>query len=195
MKEKLELLERAIQLHKGKHFQEAVQIYGGILDRFGPDSIIMVQLGRTEFEFSLVAGVSHEEHLRNAIEWIKRAIEIEPNDPNYYFEMGTMLAMNAGAPDYDGAIFAFRRAIELEPCHVKSLGYLASLYAVPGATTISLEEAINYCEKAVRIEPNASRWRWLADLYSHTDRESDRERALMNELLERREWTTLAKRA
>jgi len=187
--EKIKLLKQAAEARDKRDYAEACRVYNEILNTFGPDPDVMWGLAQAEFALSLVAPDAEDTHGHNAIYWIKQALALRSDRPEYYFTLGDMLE-HVGAPNYEDAAHAYRRAIELEPFYAPALSRLAMLYGVP-EDVVPLEEAIACCERALRIAPTRSRWSVLARLYSYAGREDDSRRAYINSLLETCEVGTI----
>lgn len=177
---KIQQLERAEQAFKEQRYADAIGFYLEGLSVLGDDPDLMWGLAQAEFAFSLAFPDAKDTHGHRAIHWIKEAIRIAPERPEYHFALGDMLEHIT--IDYEAAAQAYRRALELEPLYVPALIQLAALYDVP-EQPVSLEEALSCCEKATRLYPTRSRWIELARLYRYAGREADALRATMNKLL------------
>lgn len=183
--EKIKLLIQASKAHDKRDYTEACRLYNEILDTFGLDPDVMWGLAQAEFALSIVTPEIGDMHGHNAIHWIKQALALKPDRPEYYYALGDMLE-HVGAPNYEAAVRAYRRAIDLEPFYAPALSRLAMLYGVP-EDVVTLEEAISCCERALRVMPTRSLWIVLARLYSYAGDEDNSRRALISSLLERHE--------
>ncbi len=180
--EKIKLLKQAAEARDKRDYAEACRVYNEILNTFGPDPDVMWGLAQAEFALSLGAPDVEDTHGHNAIHWLEQALALRPDRPDYYYALGDMLE-HVGAPNYEAAAYAYRRAIELEPFYAPALSRLAMLYGVP-EDVVPLKEALACCERALRVAPTRSLWIVLTRLYSHAGREDDSRRAFINSLLE-----------
>jgi Flp pilus assembly protein TadD len=82
-----------------------------------------------------------------AIEALKRAVALDQTNDRYYFNLG---AAYERLGDFDNAVTAMRKAIELNPQGANALNYLGYMYADRG---INLDESIELVRRALMIEP------------------------------------------
>ena len=100
----------------------------------------------------------------NAIEASKRLCTLHPHDPNAHSNLGHLLCQSG---QYDAAIVALEKAIEINPYHLDSLFNQAVAFMCAGRT----EEAIARYEQRNEIEPNDPvALNNLATLYSKSGR-------------------------
>jgi len=170
LQRKLRLLEQAEQAFRERRYADAIRLYEEGLRTFGDDPGLMWGLAQAEFTFSLWVPDPENIHGHRAIHWLKEAIRIAPERPEFYFNLGEML--EHVTIDCEAAAQAYREALRLEPLYLPALDGLAMLYGVP-EDVVSLEEAISCCEKAVRLFPTRSFWGRLARLYRYAGREAD----------------------
>lgn len=83
---------------------------------------------------------------KKAIEYIKTAIEIDPNNTDYWFDYGTWSRMMG---DYKGAEAAWKQAVALEPEYFLGYAYLAGLYDEQERR----EDALQYYRLTVEKNP------------------------------------------
>lgn len=83
----------------------------------------------------------------NAIQTMRRAIDMRPSDPLYHNTMGTILGTSG---DFDGAIVALQRACELEP----SLATAWYNLGVMLTRCVRNEEATAALTRAVKLAPD-----------------------------------------
>lgn len=185
MGSRMQMMEQATCAFVQRRYADAHGMYLKALEYFGPDSDLCCGLGQVEFALSIVSPDAEDVHGYNAVRWIRQAIQLSPEHPEYYCLLGGMLE-HIGAPDYEAAAHAYRDAIRLEPVYTPALAALAMLYGVP-EDVVPLDEAISCCEKAVQVAPTKSRWLTLARLYGDAHREADAQRATVNSLLEHNE--------
>lgn len=82
-----------------------------------------------------------------AIDAIRKAISLKSDDENLYFQLGVILERQK---QFDDAVAAFRKTIELNPGHSNALNYLGYMFADRG---INLEEAEDLIKQALKIKP------------------------------------------
>lgn len=185
MESKIRLIEQATEAFTQRRYADAREMYLKALDQFGRDPDLIWGLAQVEFALSIVSPNAEDTCGHNAIRWMREAIQIAPERPEYYYTLGDMLE-HGMVPDYEAAAQVYRQALRLEPLYVPALSRLAMLYGVP-EDVVPLEEALSCCEKAVRIAPTRSLWTLLARLYRYAGREADARHAIVNSLLERNE--------
>lgn len=177
-------LTRAAAARSQRRYAEAIQIYEGLL-HVDLDPDIMWALAETEFALSVAAPDPEDTHGLEAIRRMEAAIGLRSDCADYFYALGDMLE-HVMAPAYEAAADAYRRAVEIEPCHVPALSGLAMLYGVPEGV-VSLKEALSCCQRATRIHPTRSLWLTLARLYEADRRPQDSLAARKKSLLEMRE--------
>lgn len=175
-------LGRAAEARDKRNYDEALRIYTALLARSGPDPMLMWATAQIEFALSVVSPDPDDIHGARAVEWITRAIGLDPDKPEYYDAL-CRISQGTAPPDYERAAWAARRALQIEPNYVPALDNLAWLYGVP-ENVVPLHEAISCAEHSVRISPAQTRWAALARLYEKAGRTLDQERALTQNLLE-----------
>lgn len=178
----IEAVEKLAELRKHSDHQEAVRQALAILERWGPDSEVMRFIGRSTMLMQSESFSKSEEQSKKVIYWLRKAIEHEPTRPEYYTDLGAMIEL--GLNDYDEALKAYKKALEIEPSHVQALLHIAWMYGVPDAEDlVSIEEAIMCCEKAARIYPTRTIWDRLSELYRCAGRLENAQRASISSLL------------
>jgi tetratricopeptide (TPR) repeat protein len=180
LQRKIQLLEQAEQAFREQRYTDAISLYEKGLNTFGDDPDLMWGLAQAEFTLSLEVPDAEDIHGHRAIHWLKEAIQIAPERPEYYFALGDML--EHVTIDYEAAAQAYRESLRLEPLYIPALTRLAMLYGVP-EDVVPLEEALSCCEKAVRLFPTRSLWLELERLYRYVGRETDAQHATINRLL------------
>ena len=84
----------------------------------------------------------------SAEKYIRRAIEIEPDNPRYHFRLGVVYDKGN---QKQASIDAMRKVIELDPKHANALNYLGYTYADLGK---NLDEAERLIKEALKHKPN-----------------------------------------
>jgi tetratricopeptide (TPR) repeat protein len=115
-----------------------------------------------------VAGKASAELGRDdAIEFLRRAVEVEPENADAWRELGDALLYENQLPE---ATRAFRQAVELRPNDVNSLVQLAHAAYAAGDP----EEAIGHIRQAVERDPNSpAARRALLEIYRAARRYDD----------------------
>jgi len=83
-----------------------------------------------------------------AIEALRRAVAADQTNDRYFFNLG---AAYERLGDFNNAVQALRKAIELNPQGANALNYLGYMYADRG---IHLDESVALVERALAIEPD-----------------------------------------
>ena len=92
--------------------------------------------------------------LGEAIEMHKRAIEIEPDNPECYYRLGVAYTKNH---QYEEAEEQYRKAIAIDPTHYKSytnLGYILDLRGKRNAALQQFRKAVQYNPKSAEVHFN-----------------------------------------
>ncbi|MGB5256488.1 MAG: tetratricopeptide repeat protein [Woeseiaceae bacterium] len=118
--------------------------------------------------------------LAGALEFSKKAVELNPNDPislgwlgNSYFFMG----------DFDGAIAAYEKAIDLDPLDISSIRQLGDVHTAAGNSA----EALSYFNRVLELSPGSARVNGrIASVYMQ---QGDLDRASMYVASETVDWT------
>lgn len=85
---------------------------------------------------------------RLAVKYFERAIELEPDNPEYHFRLGVALERERRI---DESIAAMSKVIQLDPDRAAALNYIGYIYATQG---IKLGEAERLLKRALTIEPD-----------------------------------------
>jgi tetratricopeptide (TPR) repeat protein len=100
--------------------------------------------------------------VREAIAHFRRALRLDPNDPNSYSGLGSAL-WHVG--ETGASIAALRHWLTLRPDEPMALNLLAWVLATaPGAGLRDPGEAVELARKAVRLAPAEMRWAFLNTL-------------------------------
>ena len=177
----LSLLVRANKLKSEGDEQAALMLYFEALERFGESAELLAAIADCYFSLALGNPDETGENYERAISWMKRAIALAPNDPRLHAHLAQFYEL--GTLEYEKAAEEYRKAIELNPNDVWTLFNAASLYGVP-EEVVSLEEAINWLERAVQLEPDDPIYHArLGEFYYKAGRVSDAEREWRRALL------------
>jgi len=82
------------------------------------------------------------------VDHIKQAIELEPDNPRYYFRLGVVYDKWSKK---DASIETMQKVIALDPKHANALNYLGYTYADLGR---NLDEAERLVKEALKYKPN-----------------------------------------
>jgi len=142
------LIIHANQLRGMRDYQQALQIYHDVIEQYGETVDLDQVIAYCYFQLGL--SESDEANYRLAVVWAKKAISLAPTNSHLYDLLGELHLL--GTLEYQEAAQAYRKAIELNPNNVRALVGGAALYGVP-EDVVPLDEAINWLEYAVQIEP------------------------------------------
>ena len=84
----------------------------------------------------------------SAEQYIRQAIEKEPDNPRYFFRLGVVYDKGNKK---QASMSAMRKVIELDPKHANALNYLGYTYADLGQ---NLDEAERLIKEALKYKPN-----------------------------------------
>jgi tetratricopeptide (TPR) repeat protein len=133
-------------------YRKALHIYQELIGNLGETSEIDQLIAGCYYQLGLYG--NDEDNYIEAVIWIEKAIILSPMNSQLYDILGEIHSI--GTLNYEASIKAYRTAIDLNPNNVHALVNGAGLYGVP-EEVISMEEAINWLEQAVQVEPdNAS---------------------------------------
>lgn len=183
MNSKFALLEKAAAHRDERRYDRARDTFFNILEQFGEDPDVMWGLAESEYSLSITSPDAEDSRGYEAIRWIEKAIDIDPDRPEFHFFLGT-IREHVGAPNYEAAAKAYRRALEVNPMFEPAIGALAMLHGVP-ERPVTLEDAIAFAEKSAGISPSRSMWITLSRLYEEAGHPKKARAALKNSLLER----------
>jgi adenylate cyclase len=119
--------------------------------------------------------VATQMHIRHAdyegaVTEAKRAISLDPNDPDSHFAMGQALL---SASRHREAVVSFKRAMQIDPLYQDTFGYgLGMAYFF----MIRYEKAVELFERAYKSNPEDMKTLWfLSATYAHLGREREAE--------------------
>ncbi len=130
-------------------YRKALDIYQELIKNHGETGEVDQLIAYCYYQLGLYG--SDEDDYKEAVTWIERAIALSPMNSQLYDILGELHSI--GTLDYEASIKAYRTAIDHNPNNVHALVSGAGLYGVP-EDVITLEEAINWLEQAVQIEPD-----------------------------------------
>jgi len=132
------LLERAIAFQQAGRFEEAASRYHVILTDYPNHAAALSHLGLV---------LCQMDQLRNALPYLRRALEIDPGDAQGHLYLG--LAYK-GLGEFEAAAASYRRAAELAPENCLSHNYLGNTLRDLGR----LDEAIASYQQALHLQPD-----------------------------------------
>lgn len=175
----LKPLLQANQLRQKREYRLALEIYHQVIGQFGETDVLDQTLAHCYFELGLYE--SDESGFKYAIVWMKKAIALTPENSQLHADLGQFHAL--GTLEYKEAANEYKVAIEIDPNNEKALVGGAALYGVP-EEVVTLDEAINWLERVVRIAPNDPNYHFrLGMLYHEAGRLPEAEIELLKALL------------
>ncbi len=166
----VELLLQANQERRQARYLTALDLYLESIKLLGDNARILAAIASCYYAMCFSQSGDQGACL-SAVQWTERAIALEPDNALLYADLGEYCEL--ATLDYEKAAWAFRRAIELEPCRVRPYLGASSLYGVPEGV-VSLQEAICWLERVVELLPNDPVWHiLLAERYAEAGRVSD----------------------
>jgi len=126
----------------------------------------------------------------------RKAIEWDPQNPIYYFDLGRFLQTSLQGGDLAEVIHLYEKAVELSPYRTQYWAQLAGAYEVAG----QMDDAQKAYERARRLFPHSPEINWvLANYYIRQDRLPDAivlfQKALLGDMNLRRQVYDLLWRA
>jgi len=174
--------EQANKLFLQKEFTRALFVYMEILQTFGETADLAARISLCHSYAGLwESKKDFVDDQYKAIEWIKKAIELEPDNPIFYAQLAQLYWHLS---DYQQMLILYRKALELEPNCLAALKGAIFLWNTPD-DVIDLHEAIRWLEHAITIDPADSVLAyWLGVLYMESGEKNSAERiwlkAMMN---------------
>ena len=142
--------------------KSALELYKVIIRENGENPYILNAIATCYSEWATSSPVDFSKW-DDAISTILCAIQLAPD--NGYFHAVLASYYHFGKLEYEKAVIEYRKAIELNPSDIWALNNLAGLYGHP-ENVITIQEAINWRESVVSLEPNKPlNHALLAELY------------------------------
>jgi Flp pilus assembly protein TadD len=156
------LIQQGIALHKQRRFVEAERCYQTVLrenlqhpDALNLMGVLAIEAGRNDI----------------AIDYMRKALAIGPNEPMYLNNLGNALIINS---QYDEAIQLLRKAVKLDPRHAEALTNLGKAQRMVG----DVERAAKSFQRALAAMPGYLLARaGLAEIASEAGRFAEAESA------------------
>jgi putative GTP pyrophosphokinase len=138
-----QLLLNALNAHNEKDFPLAIRIYTKILEQGCPTNIkalVLIHRGKAYFSQSNYGDARSD---------FKAAAECEPSNNRAFYHLGVV---DRVLGDNNSALSALQSCIEINPFHVDALFAISGVYFDTG----DYPGALEYCEKALLVEPEAA---------------------------------------
>lgn len=167
------LLHQANELRSRGEYEAALQVYFDVLHNFGESADLLAIIALCYYHLS---------KYYEAVFFIDKAIRLAPDDARLYADLGEYHAL--GTLEVEWAAEAFRKAIELNPNDAEVLAAAATLLWDLPEQVITIDEAINWLERATQLSPNNPEYHFhLGMLYWEAGRVIDAEREWIKALL------------
>jgi len=138
-----QLLLNALNAHNEKNFPLAIRVYTKILEQGCPTNIkalVLIHRGKAYFSQSNYGDARSD---------FKAAAECEPANNRAFYHLGVV---DRVLGDNNSALNALQSCIEINPFHVDALFAISGVYFDTG----DYPGALEYCEKALLVEPEAA---------------------------------------
>jgi len=138
-----QLLLNALNAHNEKNFPLAIRVYTKILEQGCPTNIkalVLIHRGKAYFSQSNYGEARND---------FKAAADCEPTNNRAFYHLGVV---DRVLGDNNSALNALQACIEINPFHVDALFAISGVYFDTG----DYPGALEYCEKALLVEPEAS---------------------------------------
>jgi len=138
-----QLLLNALNAHNEKNFPLAIRIYTKILEQgcqTNVKALVLIHRGKAYFS---------QANYDKARSDFKAAAECEPTNNRAFYHLGIV---DRVLGDNNSALNALQACIEINPFHVDALFAISGVYFDTG----DYPGALEYCEKALLVEPEAS---------------------------------------
>lgn len=174
------LLVQASELKRSKDYRAALACYFKVLEEGNESAALLSSVAFCYFAIAL-SPQGTDQDCFESVSWVEKAIALEPHNSFLYTCLGEYCSL--ATLDYKRAAQAYRKAIYLDPCNLKALVGAAALYGVP-EEVVTLEEAINWLERAVQLDPDDPNHHFrLGELYHEAGCLSDAEEEWVRSLL------------
>ena len=173
MKDLMNLLTAANQARLDKQYEKARHLYLVYLRENDDDADVMHVLAQVTYELALRKTEQMTVLLKEASDWMERAIALRRDRPAFFVTSGNILALGVDAPNYVEAANHYRTALESNHFFYSAASGLAFLAHVP-ESGVSYSEAIAGMEKVVEIQSdNQHAFMSLGYLYEKVGRCDD----------------------
>lgn len=180
-KARITLLKKANKLRLKKEYKAAIETYADIIKQFGESVELAVLVASCYFVLGFYSPQESDQNFEHAIRWMEKAVRLSPSNARLHADLAQYYWL--GMLDYERALEEYRRALELNPNEVRALVGAAALYGVP-EEVVTLDEAINWLERATQLEPDEPRYHFrLGEFYQKAARPLDAEREWIKSLL------------
>jgi tetratricopeptide (TPR) repeat protein len=153
MKDQMKILMKANQARLDKRYEDAKRLFINYLNDYSDDADVMWMLSQVIYELAFRKTDHMVELLEDGVNWIEKAIELEPERAEFYVTLGKILTTGVEVPDYQQAAQYYRRALKLNSTLFDAGIGLTFLVHVP-ESTVSLTEAITVMEKILEVHPD-----------------------------------------
>ena len=150
MKDQMNILAQANQARLDELYEDVIHLYTRYLTDYNNDVDVMWILAQTLYEQAFRKTDQMIDRLEDATNWIKKAIDSQPERPEFYVTLGKILTTGVNAPDYKQAADCYRKALKLSPTFFSAGVGLAFLVNVP-ESSVNLSEAIAIMEKIAEV--------------------------------------------
>jgi len=184
-RELAKLLLRAGERKLQKDYQGALTLYHEAIGQFGDNANVFVAIALCHYLITADPGeVYSKGHEKEAVYWMKRAIELAPNCGHWHYLLGEIYHVMWS--DDENAVQEHRQAIALNPYDALVLFNSAGFHGPP-ENLVSLEEAIGWVERAVQLSPRNPDYHFrLGKLYQEAGRLAEARELWLEILL----WTS-----
>jgi len=167
------LLHQANEMRNRGEYEAALLLYFDVLHKFGESADLLAMIASCYYHLS---------KYYEAVFFIEKAIKLAPDDACLYAALGEYHAL--GTLEVEWAAEAFRKAIELNPNSAEVLADAATLLWDLPERVITIDEGINWLERATQLSPNNPEYHFrLGVLYWEVGRVVDAEREWVKALL------------
>ena len=153
MKQDAELLQKSIRL-----LERAASLDEN-------DRAILVSLGNAYFDVGYYS--KKNEGFEKAREAYRRALEIKPDDAEVRTDFGLTYFLH-DPPDMDSAVMEFRKALEVDPRHIKTLQFVTQALVKQNKPGVAEE----YLERLKKADPSDASIKELAALIQNAKQQS-----------------------
>ncbi len=142
------LLVQANKLKYQEDYRAALVFYNKAVTQFGEEVPLLMAIAHCYYG-AIEIQQCFDLDANEGTKWLQKAISIEPNNSHLYVLLAEYHVWVL--VDYEQAALAYRKAIELDTTNVQALIGASALYGPP-ENVVTLAEAIQWLEKAVKIQ-------------------------------------------